>query len=85
MGGSVLFVTFIDDFSRKAFVYPLKYKSEVFSTFVNFKNRVENETGLKKAEAVCAAQDIINILPNRINRVAPNKCRKYRCRGEFCK
>lgn len=41
------FVTFIDDFSRKLFVYPMKTKGEVFMRFVEFKTRVENETERK--------------------------------------
>lgn len=138
-GGSNYFVTFIDDYSRKIFIYPIKSKDEVFSCFTEFKKRVENETenkikvlrtdngleyvnkkfkqfcadnGIKHetstiytpqqngiaernnrtilekarcmlidanlskqwwAEAVCAAVDIINVLPNAPNKEAPNE------------
>lgn len=44
LGGSNYFVTFIDDFSRKIFIFPIKSKDDVFTIFVEFKNRVENET-----------------------------------------
>lgn len=44
-GGAKCFVTFIDDYSRKVFLYPMKHKNEVFNHFVNFKNFVENQTG----------------------------------------
>lgn len=139
LGGANYFVTFIDDFTRKIFIYPIASKDMVFSCFVEFKNRVENEmekkikifrsdngteydnkkfkkffaehgikfetstidtpqqngvaernnrTILEKArcmlldsslskqfwaEAVCAAVDIINVLPNAPNGVAPNE------------
>ena len=43
-GGAKYFVSFIDDFSRKIFVYLLKQKSDVFSKFKEFKALVENET-----------------------------------------
>ncbi|KAK0593237.1 hypothetical protein LWI29_033337 [Acer saccharum] len=46
-GGKQYFVTFIDDHSRKVWVYFLKHKSEVFDAFKRWKARVENETGLK--------------------------------------
>ncbi|KAJ6423528.1 hypothetical protein OIU84_024484 [Salix udensis] len=36
--------TFIDDYSRKTWVYFLAKKSHAFDTFKNFKNRVEKET-----------------------------------------
>lgn len=39
------FVCFIDDFSRKAWVYFLIEKSEAFTSFKYFKNSVEKETG----------------------------------------
>ena len=39
-------ITFIDDFSRKVWVYFLVEKSEAFVTFKQFKNRVEKESGL---------------------------------------
>lgn len=133
------FVTFIDDYSRKVFVYPMKTKGEVFSKFLEFKARVENETeakikvvrsdngteydnnnfreffikhGIKYersvpyspqqnglaermnrtiiekvrcmlidaklskqfwGEAVCAAVNIINVLPNSSNNMVPNE------------
>ena len=43
-GGARYFVTFIDDYSRKVFVYTMKNKSEVFSKFMLFKKFVENQT-----------------------------------------
>jgi transposase InsO family protein len=39
-------LTFIDDFSRQSWVYFLKYKSEVFSTFKKFKAFIEKQTSL---------------------------------------
>ena len=47
LGGSSYYVTFIDDASRKTWVYPMKHKSDVFSVFQNRKSLVENETNLK--------------------------------------
>lgn len=46
-GGANYFVLFVDDFSRKTFLYTMKSKSEVKDKFVEFKNRVERETGRK--------------------------------------
>lgn len=43
-GGAKYILTFIDDFSRKIFVYFLKSKDEVFPTFKNFQALVENQT-----------------------------------------
>ena len=40
------FISFIDDFSRKTWVYFLKEKSEVFQVFKRFKAMVENETDM---------------------------------------
>ena len=47
LGGSRYYVTFIDDFSRKVWVYFLKNKSDVFETFKKWKAMVETESGLK--------------------------------------
>jgi len=38
-------VSFIDDYSRRLWVYPIKRKSDVFPVFKEFKARVELETG----------------------------------------
>lgn len=43
--GKRYILTFIDDFSRKAWVYFLKEKSEAFDHFKLFKKKVEIETG----------------------------------------
>ncbi|CAL9000240.1 unnamed protein product [Prunus brigantina] len=40
------FITFIDDFSRKTWVYFFIEKSEAFVSFKNYKARVEKETGM---------------------------------------
>ena len=47
IGSSLYFVTFIDDFSRFCWVYPLKEKSGVFAVFQHFVSLVENQTGYK--------------------------------------
>ena len=47
LAGSLYYVTFIDDCTRKVWVYFLKKKSEVFDTFRRWKAMIENETGLK--------------------------------------
>ena len=45
LGKSNYFLLFIDDFSRKTWVYFLKQKSEVFEAFKKFKAAVEKESG----------------------------------------
>ena len=47
LGGANYFLTFIDDSTRKVWVYLLKHKEEVFSTFQKFLAMVENQTGKK--------------------------------------
>ena len=47
LGGSRYYITFIDDSSRKVWVYFLKNKSDVFEAFKKWKAMVETETGLK--------------------------------------
>jgi len=47
LSGVEYFVTFIDDHSRKTWIYFLKTKDEVFGRFKEFKALVENLTGKK--------------------------------------
>src|SRR5438270_4058852 len=47
IGGNRYFLTFIDDYSRKTWIYFLKQKSKVFSCFKNFKAFVEKQSGYK--------------------------------------
>jgi transposase InsO family protein len=44
-GGSSYFVTFIDDFSRKVWIYMLKSKADVFTVFKQFRTLLEKSTG----------------------------------------
>lgn len=46
-GGSRYFLTFVDDFSRKVFIYTMANKSEVFSKFKAFKTLCETQTQKK--------------------------------------
>ena len=46
-GGARYFMSFIDDYSRKVWVYFLKNKSEAFAKFKNWKVEVENQIGRK--------------------------------------
>lgn len=47
LGGSSYCVIFIDDATRKVWVYCIRNKSDVFDIFVKWKALVENETCLK--------------------------------------
>ncbi|KAK3034976.1 hypothetical protein RJ639_033354 [Escallonia herrerae] len=47
LGDNFYFVSFIDDASRKTWIYAIKEKSEVYHTFKKWKALVENETGNK--------------------------------------
>ncbi|KAH9783217.1 hypothetical protein KPL71_009226 [Citrus sinensis] len=47
MGGAKYMVTFIDDYSRRCWVYPIKKKSNVFPMFKEYKARVELESSKK--------------------------------------
>ena len=47
LGGSRYYITFIDDSSRKVWVYFLKNKFDVFETFKKWKAMVETEISLK--------------------------------------
>jgi len=44
LGGHLYYVTFIDDHSRKTWIYLLKSKDEVFDKFQELKAEVENLT-----------------------------------------
>jgi hypothetical protein len=44
LGGYFYYVSFIDDFSRKTWIYFLRKKSYVFERFKEFKYLVENQT-----------------------------------------
>ncbi|KAL2251745.1 UNVERIFIED_CONTAM: Retrovirus-related Pol polyprotein from transposon TNT 1-94 [Sesamum indicum] len=46
-GGNRYFLSIIDNFSRKVFVFLMKHKSEVFEKFEKWKILVENQTGKK--------------------------------------
>jgi transposase InsO family protein len=45
--GSSYYVIFIDDYSRKTWLYLLKTKDEVFNKFQEFKAEIENLTNKK--------------------------------------
>lgn len=44
LGGSLYFMTFIDDYSRKVFTYFLRSKDQVASTFIDYITLIENQT-----------------------------------------
>ena len=47
LSGYVYYVSFVDDFSRKKWIYFLKSKVEVFSKFKEFKALIKNHTEKK--------------------------------------
>ena len=44
-GGYEYFITFTDDYSRYGYVYLMKWKSEAFEKFKEFRAEVENQLG----------------------------------------
>lgn len=46
-GGNRYFLSVIDDYSRKVWIFLMKHKSEVFDKFKNWKVLIENQTGKK--------------------------------------
>ena len=44
-GGFIYFITFIDDYSRYGYLYLMRYKSEAFEKFKEFRNEVEKQLG----------------------------------------
>jgi len=47
LGGARYFVSFINDFSKRCWVYPIRRKADVLAVFKTFKARVELESGKK--------------------------------------
>ena len=47
LSGYMYYVSFIDDFSHKTWIYFLKGKNEVFGKFKEYKALVENQTDRK--------------------------------------
>ena len=45
LGGNRYFVSFVDDLSRKVWLYPIKAKSDVFNIFKDFKALVKKQSG----------------------------------------
>jgi len=43
LGGHIYYITFIDDFSRKTWIYYLKHKDEAFNLLKNLKSLVKNQ------------------------------------------
>ena len=46
MSGCLYYVIFIDDYSRKTWIYFMKAKSETFAKFKEFKSFIEKQMGL---------------------------------------
>ena len=47
LGGKRWFVTFIDDYSRRIWMYSMRHKNEFLQIFLKWKKMVENQTDLK--------------------------------------
>ena len=51
--GEKYFLSFIDEYSKVAKVYPIKTKNEVQNKFIEYINLVENKTGKKIKKLRC--------------------------------
>ena len=47
LGGKHYFVSFVDDFSRRVWVYTMRHKDEVLKIFLKWKKMIETQTGRK--------------------------------------
>ncbi|KAH9659037.1 Integrase catalytic domain-containing protein [Citrus sinensis] len=74
MGGAKYMVTFIDDYSRRCWVYPIKKKSDVFPVFKEYKARVELESGIQRQFTVAYTPQQ-NGVAERMNRTLTERIR----------
>ncbi|GJZ83472.1 retrovirus-related pol polyprotein from transposon TNT 1-94 [Tanacetum coccineum] len=79
--GSPYYVTFIDDCSRKVWVYFLKNKSEVFNTFKKWKAAVENETNIRMLKTVQKTPQQ-NGVAERMNLTLNERAKKEKWQGK---
>ncbi|KAL0281726.1 UNVERIFIED_CONTAM: Retrovirus-related Pol polyprotein from transposon TNT 1-94 [Sesamum radiatum] len=65
-GGFSYFITFTDDHSRYGYVYLMRYKSEAFERFKEYRFEVENQTN-RKIKALRSDLDVklLNISPSK--------------------
>ena len=47
LGGKHYYVTFVDDYSRRVWVYTMRYKDEVLDVFLKWKKLIETQTSCK--------------------------------------
>ena len=47
LGGKHYYVTFVDDYSRRVWVYTMRYKDEVLDVFLKWKKLIETQIGYK--------------------------------------
>ena len=57
MGGTTYMLTIVDDFSRKVWVFFLKQKSDVFSTFKDWKTMIKKKTG-RQVKCLCTDNEL---------------------------
>ena len=65
MGGSKYFMSIIDDYLRKVWMYPFKQKDETFGKFLEWKKQVENQTGRKVK--YLRIDNILEFVNNKLN------------------
>jgi hypothetical protein len=74
IGGCDYMITFIDDFSRKVWVYFLKHKNDALTAFKQWKALVENQIGRKiKKLSLILFVLIIVLLGSRLFQVLPSR------------
>ena len=47
LGDNYYFVTFVNDYSRRTWIYPIMHKYQLFEVFLKWKTMVENKIGRK--------------------------------------
>ena len=47
LGGKRYFIIFIDDYSKRVLVYPMRHKSDFVDMILNWKKMIETQTGKK--------------------------------------
>ncbi|KAH9649101.1 hypothetical protein KPL70_025857 [Citrus sinensis] len=72
LGGNSYFLSIIDDYSRRVWVYTLKSKDQVFEKFLEWKNLVENQCARHKTVRLTPQQ---NGLAERMNRTLMERVR----------